>query len=151
MKVFLDTEFTDFKNRGLISIGLVSICGEHSFYKEAQDFDQSMCSDFVKEIVIPLLSRDPGIMIPLPEIRALLLDWFIRLESDEVTVIFDHDYDWEQLSNLLGEIPDWIKPSNIGYTLDEKAFEQFFTDNSLKQHHALNDAMANRHAFLVEP
>lgn len=149
MYVFLDTEFTNFVQRQLISIGLVSLDGKHTFYKEVKHYCPSICSEFVKDTVIPLLSCTPETMIPLRDISALLRDWFLRLDSDNVTVIVDHEFDLEQLRNLLGEIPEWIELANIGYFLDDTAFEQFFKDNNLKQHHALNDAMANRHAFLI--
>lgn len=39
MILFLDTEFTDFQQPDLISIGLVSECGSHEFYAERNDFD----------------------------------------------------------------------------------------------------------------
>ncbi|RJX30892.1 MAG: hypothetical protein C4516_09120 [Oxalobacter sp.] len=152
MYVFLDTEFTSLEKRQLISIGLVSLCGEHIFYREVQGYKYLNCSDFVKKHVLPQLSRKWGTMIPLPEIRHLLLDWFSRLHLDKggnLTVIVDNEYDVEQLRELMGQLPNWIEVENIGHRLDSNAFEGFLNENNLKPHHALNDARANRHAFMV--
>ena len=153
MYVFLDTEFTSFEKRQLISIGLVSLCGEFTFYKEVQGYKYLNCSDFVKKHVLPQLSRKWGTMVPLPEIRQGLLDWFLRLpveEGEKVSVLVDHEYDIEQLCDLMGRLPDWVEVKNIGYHLNSDAFEEFLDENNLKAHHALNDAQANRHAFMAD-
>lgn len=55
MNIFIDTEFTDFIDPQLISMGLVAASGEE-FYVEAPYFKPS-CSTFVKEVVIPLLGE----------------------------------------------------------------------------------------------
>lgn len=48
LRLFVDTEFTDFANCDLISIGLVSSQG-HVFYGENLDFDRSKSSQFAKD------------------------------------------------------------------------------------------------------
>lgn len=58
--VFFDTEFTHLKpiidESSLISIGLVTEDGKRSFYAEINDsYSLEDCSDFVKQIVLPLL------------------------------------------------------------------------------------------------
>ncbi|MDR6397475.1 hypothetical protein [Herbaspirillum seropedicae] len=52
--VFIDTEFTDFLDPQLISIGLITESGEE-FYAELP-YDIKACSAFVKEAV-PLLAE----------------------------------------------------------------------------------------------
>jgi hypothetical protein len=47
MLVFLDTEFTDFLNCDLISIGMVSEDGQHELYAERSDYEASLCNSFV--------------------------------------------------------------------------------------------------------
>lgn len=47
MLLLLDTEFTDILNPELISLGLVSACGQHEFYAELTDFNRSNCTRFV--------------------------------------------------------------------------------------------------------
>lgn len=46
MLIFIDTEFTDFKNAELISIGLVTEDCRHEFYVELP-VNQARCNDFV--------------------------------------------------------------------------------------------------------
>lgn len=55
--VFFDTEFTDLSvDAQLISIGLVSEDGERMFYAELSDtYSPKDCSDFTREMVMPLL------------------------------------------------------------------------------------------------
>ena len=53
MKIFIDTEFTDFGNAiSLISIGLAAEDGR-TFYGEGNDFQRSLCSGFVRACVLP--------------------------------------------------------------------------------------------------
>jgi hypothetical protein len=55
MNIFLDTEFTDFYEPCLISMGLASEYGE-DFYAEVPYPDHA-CSAFVREAVLPLLRK----------------------------------------------------------------------------------------------
>lgn len=57
LKIFIDTEFTDFIDIHLISMGLVSEGGEE-FYAEVP-YPDVACSPFVREVVIPLLGTIP--------------------------------------------------------------------------------------------
>ena len=52
MRIFADTEFTDFIDCDLISIALVAEDG-HEFYAERTDFDHHACSAFVREAILP--------------------------------------------------------------------------------------------------
>ena len=59
MLIFIDTEFTDFADTELISIGLITDSGEHEFYAELP-VNRRKCSDFVIETVLPQLGNAPG-------------------------------------------------------------------------------------------
>jgi len=59
MRVFVDTEFTDFIDCDLISVGLVAEDGRE-FYGERSDFDMRACSEFVRAAVLPQLGQHPG-------------------------------------------------------------------------------------------
>jgi hypothetical protein len=54
MLIFTDTELTDFIHGGLISIGLVAEDGRE-FYTECNEVDLSLCSDVVREALLPKL------------------------------------------------------------------------------------------------
>ena len=58
MRLYVDCEFTDFICQGLIGIGIVDQNGEE-FCAEFCDIDESACSPFVREVVLPKLSRLP--------------------------------------------------------------------------------------------
>jgi hypothetical protein len=62
LKVFVDTEFTDFINTHLISIGMTAESMEE-FYAEVP-YPENACSAFVHEAVIPLLGRVPNSALP---------------------------------------------------------------------------------------
>ncbi|WP_434717222.1 hypothetical protein P5X00_39880 (plasmid) [Paraburkholderia sp. A2RO-4L] len=47
MRVYVDTEFTQFIDCDLISIGLVADDGRE-FYGERADYDRASCSEFVR-------------------------------------------------------------------------------------------------------
>ncbi len=59
MLLFLDTEFTDFIDIDLISIGLVSEDGSATFYAERNDYRREAASDFVRVAVLPHLEQQP--------------------------------------------------------------------------------------------
>ena len=56
IRVFFDTEFTDFTNMDMISIGMVAETGEE-FYKENLDFIQVWSSEWVRLNIYPLLNH----------------------------------------------------------------------------------------------
>jgi hypothetical protein len=55
MRLFVDTEFTDFINCDLISIALAADDGRE-FYGERSDYDDASCTAFVREAVIAQLA-----------------------------------------------------------------------------------------------
>ncbi|WP_248324111.1 MULTISPECIES: 3'-5' exoribonuclease [unclassified Caballeronia] len=72
MRLFVDTEFTDFIDCDLISIALVAEDGRE-FYGERSDYDDSTCTAFVREAVIPQLGQHPGRVFTRDGLRADLL------------------------------------------------------------------------------
>lgn len=55
-RLFFDTEFTGLhQNTTLISIGIVSEKGDHSFYAEITDYDKSQVDDWIQKNVIDKL------------------------------------------------------------------------------------------------
>lgn len=85
MLIFLDTEFTDFIDCELISIGMVSD-GNHEFYAERTDYDRSLCSDFVREAVLPFLGKTPVASCSRAELSQRLWNWFATLPGKVQTV-----------------------------------------------------------------
>lgn len=150
MRLFVDTEFTDFIDCDLISIGIVSEDGRE-FYAECSDVDLSRCSDFARAAVLPQLGREPAIVGTEQDISAALQQWLMQF--DQVEVCFDYPTDFEWFFYLVRdaetlELPRSIKWRNIRGDLDAADIEHYWRENGRQAHHALHDAKANRFAFL---
>ena len=96
MIVFLDTEFTNLKCPDLISLALVCEDGRE-FYCERTDFYLEQCSDFGKEIVLPLLGRVPGAACTSNELTDRLREWFKQFPELPI-VVYDYETDWHFLA-----------------------------------------------------
>ena len=164
--VFLDTEFTSLTESAcLISIGLITADGDRSFYAELSDaYTKEDCSDFVLQEVLPLLNASPitesvnykkvYARMTLTETRLHLNYWFAAL-IDPVQVWSDApNYDWRYIQrifsanglpyNLLATpnaILDEDTSANARY---QNTVEREYSQNTLKRHHALDDAKAMR-------
>lgn len=172
MKLFLDTEFTDFNKPELISVAFVSEDGQHEFYRENTSHAPYRRSQFVKEVVIPLL--DGGKVAKTEDwIAHDLRDWFKMLPEGDITVITDYVGDMTLVSGLLRLAPierplKWVfnnfafreELKKHGLTAEtvnddkwlnacavyEFADEEFFKQDP-RQHHALVDARAMRYSW----
>lgn len=116
MLLFLDTEFTDFLDCELISIGLVSDDGQHELYLEVQDFDRSICNAFVQSAVWAHLGQIDGAVVPKTEVQTRLRTWFATLPAS-VTIACDSQHDRDLLADALDG--EW--PPNLSGWLDLRA------------------------------
>ncbi len=147
-RIFIDTEFTDFLDLHLISIGLVSAAGEE-FYAEVPYPDAS-CSAFVREAVIPLLGKMPGAAMSKDSLCEQLLAWLsaVRLENTDIEICYDYQTDWDLFIDAIDyQVPAWCHPRLIASNIDEVLKYEFYKKHELPQHHALYDARANLAAF----
>ena len=147
-KIFIDTEFTDFLDCYLISIGMVAETGEE-FYAEVP-YPDAACSAFVREAVIPLLGSIEDAQCPFEELRHRILSWLrlIRPDGEIVEICFDFQTDWDLFSDAIGyQVPDWCCPRLIARNINELLRYSFHKKNKLPEHHALYDARANLYAF----
>lgn len=141
MRVFLDTEFTDWDNPApdLISIGMVAQEGRE-FYAECADFDPSKCTRFVKLEVLPLLGAAGVSSLHEPELKRAVLDWLATIPEPEIAV--DYDGDWNLLARLLGDdLPPDLVITNIWKSLDQQKLDDYYLLRDVPRHHALHDAM----------
>lgn len=148
LKVFVDTEFTDFANPRLISLGMVAESGEQ-FYAEVP-YSESECSNFVRETIIPLLGRVPDSRCNADELQSKIINWlnFVRNQDEEVEICVDYQTDWDLLVEALeGRVPPWCRMRRVARNINELLRYEFHKKNQLPEHHALYDAMATRYAF----
>ncbi|GHD80363.1 hypothetical protein ACFSQE_07445 [Vogesella fluminis] len=153
MLIFLDTEFTDFIECELISLGLISEDGRHELYVEVQDFDRLKCNAFVQSAVCSSLGRIVGAQVRKTELKNRLNAWFATL-AHSVTIACDSQHD----RDLLADIFDGEWPKNLtGWfdlrpLLDSEAFNRSVAQYHTKDrpwHHALFDAQAHRVGWLA--
>ena len=150
MKIFLDTEYTDFGvNRQLISIGMVADSDEE-FYMEFP-FDYKLCNEFVIDNVLPLLNKEQ-LTEPYKEgnARSSILNWFsiVRRKEETIEVCSDSQSDWDLLIKALEyNVPQYIVHTNIEENLVYNRMFEFWEETKLPEHHALYDAKANRAGF----
>lgn len=151
MLIFADTEFTNFDNPRLISVGLVAedeyrwiyseIDGEH-WYKHA--------SEFVLSDVVPLL-HSPHYGEQPEQAADRIRKWAAKLPEQGV-IACDSDYDCDLLRQLLLDNGGWPaqfadKPNRIAWSPGlSELVELYLLRYGLPRHHALNDAMALRFA-----
>lgn len=109
MKIFIDTEFTDFIDCHLISIGAVTEDGRE-FYAEVTDYPKEAASNFVKANIIPLLGQpaDPYFKGTFNEVSARFGSWIDELKTP-MEICIDYSTDWDFAVALLEDL--W--PSNL--------------------------------------
>lgn len=145
MLVFIDTEFTDFSNKDLISLALVAQDGRE-LYAELSDYDRTLSSDFVRAVVEPLLGRTPGAVRGARAEVAQAVRAFLA-GIDAPCIAYDYPHDLVLLRELLGDMPAPLASSNVYRNLDETLIECYFAQHEVPVHHALHDARANRVAY----
>jgi hypothetical protein len=161
MLIFFDTEFTDLSmDPRLISIGMISEDGRE-FYAEVKD-DYAMpirYSSFVQEAVLPHLTGGEALM-PIDMLTLRLGNWLesfgqpVRLATDSLS----WDWPWiQEIFYLPGTWPANVdgKPASLYDLIDSPYFDRGVEDAfanhipKLRRHHALDDAKANRIAYLA--
>jgi hypothetical protein len=163
INIFFDTEFTTLDERyhdaKLISIGLVDESGAHAFYVELNHWSYGECSGFTRDIVVPLLQEGEAIM-SRAEVGYKLKAW---LESFKTPVHIWTDapsLDWRWLDWLLNtDTVGW--PTNLSHSPSKFDYDAIrycrfrnmidasYSQGGLREHHALDDAEANRRGWLA--
>lgn len=159
MLIFFDTEFSDLCiDARLISIGLIAEDGERMFYAELADtYQPKDCGEFTRLAVLPLLEGG-DVRLSMRELGERLLAW-VEAFGEPVTLACDSlAWDWPWAQEIFGKLDAW--PANlarrpllltINYLNDYDRFieavEKAFS--SLRRHHALDDAKANRLGWIA--
>lgn len=133
---------------------MVSELGEECYIEVP--YPENACSAFVREVVIPLLGKDPNAQCSKEDLKNRILNWLkiVRPSNNNIEICFDYQGDWDLfVDSIDGEIPTFVKPRNISNNVRELLFEQFFEKNigTYFQHHSLHDSKANAYAFRQRP
>lgn len=158
-RIFFDTEFTELGiDPKLISIGLVAEDGVRTFYAELSDtYVPSDCSDFAREAVLPHLEGGDTRMT-LRELAERLVAWLEAFDEPVKLATDSMAWDWPWIQEIFGELDTW--PANVdgkplllsmnnlnNYDLFVKTVELAF--RTLRRHHSLDDAKANRLGWIA--
>lgn len=158
MRIFIDTEFTDFHQPRLISIGLAADSGE-AWYAELTDgWCEQDCSDFTRENVLPLLAMDETRVMTRKAAAVDLSDWLVRVSAQSFPIIvFDAQVDWLLLVGLLAasDREGGVNMVPVPLSWPGSAMACRCTDlleaclgSHPRRHHALVDVQALREAVL---
>ena len=102
MRFFVDCEFKSFDACQLISVAIVGK-DKREFYGECSDFERPLCSDFVRNVVLPQLGRYPGRSMPFPQLRSELMAWLHQVPTKPAPVLcFDFQGDLQLVEHLIG-------------------------------------------------
>lgn len=155
MLLFLDTEFTDFIDIDLISIGLVSEDGRATFYAERIDYRREAASDFVREAVLPHLGQQPEDSCSREELTRRLYEWLRGFPATlQIACDSTHDRDllWDALEDGL---PPNLEPTvlKLAWQSEDRVFNEavykYHDQPGRPRHHALHDAQSLRHGWLA--
>ena len=143
--VFFDSEFTRFLEPELISIGAVATDAT-AFYAELRGWSPERTSDFVRQVVLPLLDGDAVPPEMAAEAFAAWLDE--RAGRAPTTLISDSAFDRWAIAELLGseDLPAGVEWKRLAVAYEE--LDQATQALGLRRHHALDDARALRHLLL---
>ena len=146
--IFIDTEFTNFIDTSLISMGLVADTGEE-FYVEVS-FNVTECSAFVREAVLPQLGSSEHDYCSRPNLRTRILNWLgiLRNRDEPIVIGFDYQTDWDLFCDALDNaLPALCTGTNVAYCLSSLLLSDHYKITGDTEHHALHDARANRYAY----
>lgn len=178
IKVFFDTEFTDFINCDIISIGLITEDGK-AYYAENAEYIKSSCSTWVNANIIPTLNLEK-FGRRRNTLSVEIAEWIDSLDAKVVYLYYDYSSDIELLGQLLENCPPNCKiqpiliqneiysycdgQAGLSVAGDEKYFKlrdsairkfkesvaAYFAHHfDKKQHNALDDAEANKYAYFA--
>lgn len=150
MKLFLDTEFTDFIHPELLSIGIVDESGG-SFYGEF--YYEKDVNSFVQEHVISQWGKIPErLFLDYDTLARHLIKWLSNYK-EPLELCYDYHTDADLFEDLIRDkVP--VIYSHLGYlngTIHElasfKEWARIEKEMGIVRHHALADAYALRASY----
>ena len=158
-RVFLDSEFTQFRDGQVLALGLAADDGRECYVEVLDPIRHARASVFCKDVVIPQFGRVPGAGVP-DDVQAgrRVADW-LETFADPIVVAYDYKLDWRFLEEVLRTAGRWpalaarlraddvagvAAPGSPGAAAQDAVFE---SSRIPGRHHALVDARALRAAW----
>lgn len=154
MRIFFDTEFTTLQPDAdvyLISAGFVSEDGEHEFYAEITDFPRHECSQFVREVVLPLLDAPEERRFTEAMFAFRLVEWLDEFD-EPIDLFSDSPMDWSLLADAIRDAQGILRHPLKAFVAQIESPDALETEyrfwqqpeNKGKQHLAMFDARCLR-------
>lgn len=155
MHIYFDTEFTQFRDGELLSIGLVTDDDQSLVIEVVEPGRIGRASDFCQAFVIPQFGCVPASRATTDaEVGQLVAGWLKQFDVP-LTLLFDYKLDWHFLEATLRASGQWhqvagsVNPFNAAdvanYDGCLTAQEEYFAGKSNPgRHHPLVDARALR-------
>lgn len=160
MQLFIDTEFTAFRDGQLLSLGAVCDNGKE-FYAEIVDAKRARQAPFVEAHVLSQFGCIDGAQVTgTAHLGERLGEFLATTGESSIELCYDYRLDERYFFQVLQRSRHWggtahrIKPFNIGaqaYTLAGRVAQMrtFSAGAPLRRHHALLDARALKAAWLA--
>jgi 3' exoribonuclease, RNase T-like len=159
LRIFLDTEFTQFRDGQLLSLGMVTDDGHELYVEVADPIRQARASEFCRHSVISQFGLVPGSAVrDDAAVGARVADWLSAF-TPPVAIAYDYKLDWRFFESALRAAGQWqalasklraedvagvAAPGTPGESAQNAVFE---SSTSPCRHHALVDARALRAAW----
>lgn len=150
MRAYLDCEFSGLEAPSiLISLALVSEDGQHIYIELEDGWTVEDCSQWVRQVVLPLLEGRPEVLATRAEAEDRVRSFLSSLDQP-VTVSFDAAFDETHFLALVDPLPPGVQLENIREDIDPDILAGYFggAEHGLR-HHALVDAQALAYAHRV--
>ena len=160
-RLFLDTEFTQFRDGQLLSLGLVSDDGHELYVEVADPVRLTRASEFCRQSVISQFGLVPGSDVrDDAAVGARLADWLSAFEHP-VAIAYDYKLDWRFFESALRAAGQWdalgsklraedvagvAAPGTPGERVQNAVFD---SSTAPGRHHELVDARALRAAWIA--
>jgi hypothetical protein len=160
-RIFLDTEFTHFRDGQLLSLGLVTDDGHECYVEVADSIRHSQASDFCRDVVIRQFGLVPGAAVRDDATAGARVAEWLETFGQPITISYDYKLDWRFLESALRAAGKWeglasrLRPDDVagvaapgtpGEAAQNAVFE---TSRWPSRHHALVDARALCAAWLA--
>lgn len=154
MRIFFDTEFTTLQADAdvyLISAGFVSEDDDHEFYAEITDFPRNECSQFVRDIVLPLLDAPDDQRMAEHVFAFCLVAWLDSFD-EPIDLVSDSAMDWNLIADAINDARGGMRHPLKAYVARIKSPDALEAEyrfwqqlqNKDRQHHAMFDARCLR-------
>ena len=150
MRIFFDTEFTQFRDGELLSIGFVSEA-DHELVVEIHDEQRhARASEFCKTTVIPQFGLVRAHKVGSDaKAGAVIADWLLGFDSPLV-LCYDYKLDWRFFEEAIRAAGEWALVSERITPLNVADFAKYDSCLQVQDQNFLGESHPGRHHPLVD-